>query len=74
MKHKTILFISMLMAYVTGHAHPGHGDSGGFTITHYLVEPEHVFIGLSILALLVSAAGTMLKRKKKIRYHKQADL
>lgn len=74
MKHKTILFISILMACVTANAHPGHGDSGGFTITHYFVEPGHVFTGICLLALLVSVTGTLLSWKKKKRYHEQANL
>lgn len=73
MKHKTIIFIPMFMAYLTAHAHPGHGDSGGFTITHYFVEPEHLFTGICLLALLVYITGNVLKWKQRNRYHKQAN-
>ena len=74
MKQKPILFISILVAWATANAHPGHGDSGGFTITHYFVEPEHVFTGICLLALLVSVTGTLLNRKKKKTCHEQANL
>jgi hypothetical protein len=30
-------------------AHPGHGEHGGYTITHYFTAPEHVFVSLGIL-------------------------
>ncbi|MGG9961359.1 hypothetical protein [Ferruginibacter sp. SUN106] len=31
-------------------AHPGHGETGGFTITHYFTEPVHVIVSLVALA------------------------
>ena len=27
-------------------AHPGHGETGGFTITHYFLEPVHAVISI----------------------------
>jgi len=30
-------------------AHPGHGTTDGYTITHYFTEPVHLIIPLSIL-------------------------
>ena len=29
-------------------AHPGHGESGGYTITHYFTEPVHLITTLII--------------------------
>jgi hydrogenase/urease accessory protein HupE len=34
-------------------AHPGHGrDGGDFGPLHYLTEPDHLVVGLPMLALL----------------------
>ncbi len=71
MKQKAILAITILMAYLNANAHPGHGDSGGFTITHYLIEPEHIFTGICLLALLVSVTGNVKNGNRKKHYHEQ---
>ena len=71
MKQKTILAITILLVVLHANAHPGHGDSGGFTITHYFIEPEHLFPGICLLALLVSVTGNILNGKRKKQYHKQ---
>lgn len=34
-------------------AHPGHGETGGFTITHYFTEPVHIIIDIAIVTALV---------------------
>lgn len=34
-------------------AHPGHGETEGFTITHYIVEPAHAIISIAIVTALV---------------------
>ncbi len=73
MKQKIIMAIIIFMACLSANAHPGHGDAGGFTITHYLIEPEHLFTGICLLALLVSVTGTILGKRKK-RYQEQANL
>ncbi|OYU94669.1 MAG: hypothetical protein CFE21_15440 [Bacteroidetes bacterium B1(2017)] len=33
-----------------GMAHPGHGETEGFTITHYFVEPTHAVVLGAVLA------------------------
>ena len=35
-------------------AHPGHGGTDGWTITHYFVEPQHA------LATILSIGGILL--------------
>jgi hypothetical protein len=42
------------------YAHPGHGDTEGFTIIHYLLEPEH-------LILLLLAIGVVFWLYKSLR-------
>jgi len=34
-------------------AHPGHGETGGYTITHYFTEPVHVIISMSVIIAVV---------------------
>jgi hypothetical protein len=45
-------------------AHPGHGETGGYTITHYMVEPQHVIISVIALAGIVFFVSS-LRRKKQ---------
>jgi hypothetical protein len=45
-----------------GFAHEGHGHTHGFTITHYFVEPEHLFVLMAVIS-----AGILLFR----RYYKR---
>ena len=44
-------------------AHPGHGETEGFTIKHYMVEPEHVIVAVLALAVTIFFLG----RKKEIK-------
>lgn len=42
----------MLFLPLSGWAHPGHGESDGFTLIHYFREPLHAVVSLGILAAL----------------------
>jgi hypothetical protein len=44
-------------------AHPGHGETGGFTITHYFTEPVHIVVAL--VALIAVVAGVRYFRSNK---------
>jgi hypothetical protein len=44
-------------------AHPGHGDTDGYTITHYFTEPVHVVIAIAVLTAV--AVYTRQVRKNK---------
>lgn len=44
-------------------AHPGHGETEGYTIIHYFTEPQHAFITLGIFAL--TAVYISRERKKR---------
>jgi len=56
-KIATLGFISFITPLVS-FAHEGHGHTGGFTITHYFVEPEHL-----VVLLCVFAAGILFFKK-----------
>jgi hypothetical protein len=45
-------FLILSMPFI-GTAHPGHGESGGFTITHYFTEPLHMIVSVSLLIAVV---------------------
>lgn len=47
---KKILIAASLLVPFISFAHDGHGVTGGFTITHYFVEPEHAIYTWSFIA------------------------
>ena len=57
---KTI--IVMLLPF-TGMAHPGHGETEGYTITHYFTEPVHATVSVILLAGVLFTVS-ILRRKK----------
>jgi predicted permease len=52
---KKIAFILSLAAAIAlplfSFAHPGHGETDGFSIIHYFVEPQHAVITIGVFAL-----------------------
>jgi putative Mn2+ efflux pump MntP len=58
---RLMLLIALLLPLLTW-AHPGHGETEGFTIKHYMVEPEHVLFALLALAVVIFFVG----RKKEM--------
>jgi hypothetical protein len=34
-------------------AHPGHGNTDGYTIIHYMTEPVHAFVWIASLFVMV---------------------
>jgi hypothetical protein len=46
---KKILIAASLLAPFMSFAHDGHGITGGFTITHYFVEPGHAIYTWSFI-------------------------
>lgn len=47
------------------HAHPGHGDTDGYTIIHYFREPVHAVVSLSIVLAVALTARYMDKRRAR---------
>jgi fumarate reductase subunit C len=46
-------------------AHPGHGETGGFTITHYFTEPVHVIVSLVALVGVILYARYLKKSEQR---------
>ena len=42
-----------LLVPLYGMAHPGHGETGGYTITHYFLEPMHAILTIGIVVAVV---------------------
>lgn len=59
-KVSSILFL--LLPFVT-FAHPGHGETEGYSIIHYFTEPLHIVVLLSVLALAF-VVSRLISRKK----------
>jgi len=46
-------------------AHPGHGDTDGYTIIHYITEPVHAFVWLASLFVIVMFLRSYIRFGKK---------
>lgn len=46
-----VLFILVCPALVW--AHPGHGETGGYTIIHYFTEPQHAIVTIPVFLFLL---------------------
>lgn len=57
---KLLSLIVTLAATSAAFAHPGHGSTGGYTITHYITEPVH-----AVPLLFAIVLGIVLIRKEK---------
>lgn len=68
---KIIAILCLLAAAVPQalFAHPGHGETGGYTITHYFTEPVHVLVSVSALVVTILAVrlfGRAKQRKESV--------
>jgi hypothetical protein len=65
---KKIIAILCLTASVAPQAlfaHPGHGETGGYTITHYFTEPVHVLVSVSVLVVTIAAVRLLGRAKQR---------
>lgn len=61
----TVLFF---ITQTTLFAHPGHGDTSGHSLLHYLTEPMHAMVlGAVVLMIAISSTWLMLKMKKRVK-------
>jgi hypothetical protein len=56
------LFV-MLVTPLISLAHPGHGETDGYTIIHYFVEPMHAVVTFGVL--IAAFAYIRYTRKKR---------
>jgi len=64
----TFSFLALLMPLVSL-AHPGHGDTDGYTIIHYFREPLHAVIPLLVFIVILGYIHMLEKRYQKNRKH-----
>ncbi len=60
----SVCFFIIIVSPLILTAHPGHGETGGYSIVHYFVEPVHLIITLS--SMITGIAVLHFFRKKKI--------
>jgi hypothetical protein len=53
--------LALLLPAITW-AHPGHGETDGYTIIHYFSEPQHAIITLGVMA---AAIVYIVKERRK---------
>jgi hypothetical protein len=46
-------------------AHPGHGETEGFSIIHYFVEPDHMIYTWPLLILTVGVIAIAYRKRRK---------
>lgn len=59
----TLCFLLMLILPLITIAHPGHGETGGYTIIHYFTEPMHAIITLGSFVIVFAALRLMRKKQ-----------
>jgi hypothetical protein len=59
-----LLAVSAFIAPIMASAHPGHGETEGFSIIHYMVETDHAVV-LGALALCAGIYYLYAKSKKQ---------
>jgi hypothetical protein len=50
-------------------AHPGHGETEGFSIIHYFTEPVHAVVTVLATAAVITLVGYARRRQSR---HKKA--
>lgn len=48
-------------------AHPGHGNTGGYTITHYFTEPVH------LVTMLITLTTAYFYNRYQVKNEKQKE-
>jgi hypothetical protein len=46
-------------------AHPGHGETEGFSITHYFTEPVHATATIGMIIAIVAGINYLRKRQSR---------
>ncbi len=70
-KHITSLFVLLMLFVAAANvwAHPGHGETGGHSLMHYLIEPFHSLPLIGVIVLSVVIFLMMYSRRKKRAVH-----
>ena len=66
MKKSIAFFVASGLMPLIGFAHEGHGHTHGFTITHYIVEPDHALL---TWVALTAAIVLIVANRKQAKNH-----
>jgi hypothetical protein len=58
-------FLCILCMPIISVAHPGHGETDGHTIIHYILEPIHAIAAFSGVLLLALGYFAFMRTKKQ---------
>ncbi|MCC5932964.1 MAG: hypothetical protein LAT75_00540 [Candidatus Cyclonatronum sp.] len=58
-------FTSLFLLHSKALAHPGHGDTEGHSLMHYLTEPMHAIVLLSVVLMVGLSFGWMMAKRRK---------
>lgn len=64
-KNGVSVLLILLIAAAGAWAHPGHGESEGHSLLHYLTEPLHIVPLIAVIVFSVSIFLVMYARRKK---------
>jgi hypothetical protein len=53
----------LIMVPFAGLAHPGHGETEGFSIIHYFTEPVHALVSVLLLAGIIYTVSYTRRKK-----------
>ncbi|MFN8237312.1 MAG: hypothetical protein U0T77_04010 [Chitinophagales bacterium] len=61
---RLIAFWGAIFTPFSTFAHPGHGETDGYSIIHYMVEPVHVVASFSLISVVALAYYAISRNKK----------
>lgn len=64
---KIMFFLASFLPFISN-AHPGHGETEGFTIKHYFTEPGHLvflFLAMAVVIFFLGRSKEMHDAKKQ---------
>lgn len=62
MKRFTVFFLLVALTPLLTYAHPGHGETEGWSIIHYFIEWPHILITWPLIPLVVILSFVLWKK------------
>lgn len=72
MNYSRKIILAFLLLFIMNQttllAHPGHGDSTGHSLLHYLTEPMHAMVmGAVVLMIAISSTWLIMRMRKRVK-------
>ena len=74
LRSAAIAAITVLTITRVAEAHPGHGTSDGYALSHYLADPLHIGIGAALVAAVVGVLFWVRRHSAAQRLGSRAPL